>query len=120
MHDIPLEKNLLFSIMKKIFFTHCMQDLADILFPDIFQTPEDIFKRYPKRTQKIVTRVAPSPTGFLHIGAIYASLLNHIYAHKQDGIFFLRIEDTDKKREIPGAVQLFREVLGQFDLHFDE
>jgi len=120
MHDIPLEKNPFFSIMKKILFTHHMQDLSDILFPNISQTPEDIFEKYPKRTQKIVTRVAPSPTGFLHIGAIYSALLNHIFAHKQDGIFFLRIEDTDKKREVPGAVQLFREVLGQFDLHFDE
>jgi len=97
-----------------------MQDIADILFPNIKQTPEDLFKKYPKRTANIVTRVAPSPTGFLHIGAIYTALLNHIFTHKQKGIFFLRIEDTDKKREVSGAVEQFCEVLEQFDLHFDE
>jgi len=97
-----------------------MQHIADILFPDIQKSPEDIYALYQKRQVHVVTRIAPSPTGFLHIGAIYASLLNHIYAHKQNGVFFLRIEDTDKKREVPGAVKLFGEVLGKFDLHFDE
>gem|GEM_PF-1419662 len=121
-HNIifPLEKNTFSPIMNALILTHTMQDIADILFPNIKQTPEDLFKKYPKRTANIVTRVAPSPTGFLHIGAIYTALLNHIFTHKQKGIFFLRIEDTDKKREVSGAVEQFCEVLEQFDLHFDE
>ena len=59
------------------------QRIADLLFPDVKQTKEEIMKTYPRRTQGVVTRFAPSPTGFLHLGAIYTSFINERFAHQQ-------------------------------------
>ncbi len=95
--------------------------LENILFPEIVDTPESILKKYPKRPSwKVVTRIAPSPTGFLHIWAVYSAMLDKIVAHKNNWIFFLRIEDTDQKREVEGAAKKYVEILKKFWLEFDE
>lgn len=67
-----------------------------------------------------VTRIAPSPTGFMHIGSMYAALISERLAHQTGGIFYLRIEDTDRKREIEGARDLTMDSLTQFGLAYDE
>ena len=80
--------------------------LAELLFPDVTLTPEDLEKRYPERNLPEgakVTRLAPSPTGFMHFGTLFPALTNERLAHQSDGVFFLRIEDTDSKREVAGA-----------------
>jgi glutamyl-tRNA synthetase len=104
-----------------IFMNHAM--LADRLLPDVTQTPEDILKVYPKRQlppAARVTRFAPSPTGFLHIGGLYAALASERLAHQSSGVFFLRIEDTDQIREIKGSIPEIIESLLYFGIRFDE
>ena len=99
------------------------KELADVLFPDVTHTPEYYEEMYPKRNLPegaIVTRFAPSPTGFVHIGGLYASLIAERSAHQSDGVFFLRIEDTDKKREVENGVIQIIECLKDFDVNFDE
>ena len=99
------------------------KDLAEKLFPNIKSTIEDIEKKYPPRNLAggaPVTRVAPSPTGFMHIGGIFAALISERFSHQQNGIFYLRIEDTDKKREVEGAVELVIEALKRYGLKIDE
>ncbi|OQB44533.1 MAG: Glutamate--tRNA ligase [Parcubacteria group bacterium ADurb.Bin159] len=84
---------------------------------------EEIFKRYPKRKLPqgaMVTRIAPSPTGFMHIGSIYTALISERFAHQTNGVYFLRIEDTDKKREIKDAYKIIIESLDKFNLSPDE
>ncbi|MBK8032743.1 MAG: glutamate--tRNA ligase [Chloroflexi bacterium] len=85
-----------------------MKALADLLFPHITKTPADYYAQFPPRdlpSGAKVTRIAPSPTGFVHIGTLMTALVNRQLAHQTGGIFFLRIEDTDKKREIPRSVE---------------
>lgn len=95
--------------------------LENILFPEVIDTPESIIAKYPKRkSETVVTRIAPSPTWFLHIWAIYSATLDKIVAHKNNWIFFLRIEDTDSKREIDGASQKFVDIFKIFWLEFQE
>lgn len=95
--------------------------LAELLFPEIKETPNDIIKKYPKRhSNQIVTRMAPSPTWFLHIGAIYSALLDLIVARKNSWICMLRLEDTDQKREIEWAKQKFVDTFKKFWINFDE
>ncbi|MDP2090868.1 MAG: glutamate--tRNA ligase [Candidatus Gracilibacteria bacterium] len=95
--------------------------IENLLFPDINETPEDIISKYPRRNPlTVVTRIAPSPTGFLHIGAVYSAMLDKIIAYKNNGVFFLRIEDTDQKREVEGAAHKYVDILKQFGLIFDE
>ena len=82
--------------------------LAEMLFPHITETPEDIEARYPKRELPEgakVTRFAPSPTGFVHFGGLFPSTVGERLAHQSGGVFFLRIEDTDAKREVEGAAE---------------
>ena len=89
--------------------------LENILFPEITDTPESILAKYPKRPEwMVVTRMAPSPTWFLHIGAIYSAMLDKIVAYKNNGVFMLRIEDTDQKREIQGAAEKFVDIFKIF------
>ncbi len=98
-------------------------ELANLLFPDIITTVNEIEEKYPKRNLKegaIVTRFAPSPTGFLHIGGLYGALIDERLAHLSGGIFYLRIEDTDQKREIEGAVELLINNFKDFGVVFDE
>lgn len=97
--------------------------LADLLFPTINVTKEDLEAKYPKRNLKqgaIVTRFAPSPTGFLHIGGVFTCLAAQNFAKKSDGQFILRIEDTDQNRKIENGVQLIIQNLARYDIHFDE
>lgn len=97
--------------------------LAELLFGTITKTPEDYEKIYPKRTLKDgakVTRFAPSPTGFLHIGGLFAAFVAHLAAKKTGGVFFLRIEDTDKKREVENGVTGIVCGLRDFGIETDE
>ena len=95
----------------------------DILTPAATETPEAIIARYPARAlpdPACVTRVGPSPTGFMHIGGLYAALVSQRVAHQSGGVFFLRIEDTDRKREVEGAVELIISSLDTFGVSPDE
>ena len=97
--------------------------LADLLFPHITKTPRDYFAQYPPRDLPVgakVTRFAPSPTGFVHIGSLMTSLVCRRVAHQSGGVFFLRIEDTDKKREQDRSVEEIVTNLINFDLTPDE
>lgn len=97
--------------------------LADLLFPDIKESTEDIFKKFPKRDlsdSRLVLRFAPSPTGFLHIGNVYTSLVGYILTKRSNGVFILRIEDTDKVREVENAVTQIIDGLKYFGVSFDE
>ncbi len=97
--------------------------LAELLFPHINTTPEEIEARYPKRELPEgakVTRMGPSPTGFMHLGNLYGALVDERLAHQSGGVFYLRIEDTDKKREVEGGVQTIIEAFSSFGLPFDE
>ncbi len=99
------------------------KELADLIFPDIVETVEDLEKRYPERNLKegaCVTRFAPSPTGFLHTGALFTSTVDKKLANQTDGIFFLRIEDTDKKREIEGSINDLTSQMKKFNISPDE
>ena len=97
--------------------------IADLLFPNIDKTPDDYEKIYPKRDLPKgaqITRFAPSPTGFLHIGGLRTCLIDYIVARNTDGKFILRIEDTDKKREVEGTVELIIRSVNKFGIDFDE
>ncbi len=98
--------------------------LADVLFPKITKSiayyEETV---YPQRDLGVgakVTRLAPSPTGFIHLGNLYGAFVDERLAHQSNGIFFLRIEDTDEKRKVEGAVETIISSLEFFDLKFDE
>ncbi len=97
--------------------------IADLLFPNVTLTPEDIEKRYPARQLPEgakVTRFAPSPTGFVHFGGLFPSTVCERLAHQSGGVFYLRIEDTDDKREVPGAAQALIKTLAMYGIRFDE
>ena len=97
--------------------------LAELLFPDITTTAEDMEARYPKRDLPegaMVTRMGPSPTGFIHLGNLYGALTDERLAHRSGGVAFLRIEDTDDKREVEGAVPMLIDALDYFGIRFDE
>ena len=94
-------------------------DLANLIFPNITTTIEDLEKRYPKRDLPegaMVTRFAPSPTGFLHTGSLFTSLVSYYYARQSKGVFYIRLEDTDTKREIAGSGASLVEQLKVFDV----
>ena len=97
--------------------------LAELLFPDVTETPEDIEKKYPQRNLPEgakVTRFAPSPTGFVHFGGLFPATVGERLAHQSGGVFYLRVEDTDAKREVPGAAQALVKTLARYGVHFDE
>ena len=96
------------------------KDLADLIFPNIDKTVEDYEKMYPSRNGTVVTRVAPSPTGYFHIGGMYQSIVDYVLAKNNNGIFMLRIEDTNQKREVKEAVDLIHEALNHYGLIPDE
>ncbi len=99
------------------------KDLAELIFPHIKKTVDDYEKIYPKRDLKegaIVTRYAPSPTGFIHIGALLASFTESSYAHQTGGVFYLRIEDTDTKRTIENGINEIIDGLKEYNVNFDE
>ena len=88
--------------------------LANLLFPEINKDINYYFEKYPKRKLEKnaqVTRIAPSPTGFLHLGTAYGALIDFLVAKKSNGVFYMRLEDTDQKREIENAGQIAYDML---------
>lgn len=99
------------------------EDYADLLVPNVKYDRAYYEEKYPERNlgeKAIVTRYAPSPTGFIHIGALLQAFISSKMANQSNGIFFLRIEDTDQKRSIEDGVKLIIEDLSKFDINFDE
>ena len=99
------------------------EKLAELLFPHVTETPEDLEKRYPPRALPEgakVTRFAPSPTGFVHFGGMYQVMIDERLAHQSGGVLFLRVEDTDARREVPGAAQSLIRTLAHYNVRFDE
>ena len=99
------------------------QKLADLLFPRVTETPEECEARFPARNLPEgakVTRFAPSPTGFVHFGGLFPVMVGERLAHQSGGVFYLRIEDTDAKREVPGAAEGLITTLERYGIHFDE
>ena len=97
--------------------------LAELLFPQVADTPESLEEKYPLRALPegaVVTRMAPSPTGFVHLGNLVQGLTAERMAHQSGGVLFLRVEDTDAKREVPGAVEVLINTLKHYGIHFDE
>lgn len=97
--------------------------LAELLLPNIDKTPDYYENLYPARNLPEgarVVRVAPSPTGYLHLGTLFAALVNRITATSTGGVFFVRIEDTDKKREIEGGIENIIDGLNRFGITIDE
>lgn len=100
-----------------------LEELAQLICPDVTLTIQDLEKKYPNRNlanDAKVTRFAPSPTGFLHTGSLFASFVASKLAHDSNGIFYLRIEDTDTKREIKGSTQTLIQQLNTFNIQIDE
>lgn len=99
------------------------KQLAERLFPDVTTTVDDLEARYPARDLAegaMITRLGPSPTGFIHIGNLYGALIDERLAHQSGGKFLLRIEDTDDKRKVEGAEALIIRAMEYFGIHFDE
>ena len=99
------------------------QLLADLLFPSVTKTREELEKEYPARSLPEgakVTRFAPSPTGFVHFGGLFPATVGERLAHQSGGVFYLRIEDTDAKREVPGAAEGLVKTLANYGVSFDE
>ena len=100
-----------------------METLSQLLFPHVTKTPEELEAQYPPRNLPegaVVTRMAPSPTGFVHLGNLVQGLTSERMAHRTGGVLFLRVEDTDAKREVPGAVEVLIESLKHYGIAFDE
>lgn len=99
------------------------QELAELLFPQITKTPQDYETLYPPRSLPEgakVTRLGPSPTGFIHLGNLYGAFVDERLARQSGGVFYLRIEDTDDKRYVEGAVETIITSLDFFGIDFDE
>ena len=99
------------------------QALAELLFPNVTDTPESLEERFPLRNVPegaVVTRMAPSPTGFVHLGNLVQGMISERMAHQSGGVLFLRVEDTDAKREVPGAVEVLIDSLKHYNILFDE
>ncbi len=97
--------------------------LAERLLPGNYPSLSTYEELYPPRSLAKgaeVTRLAPSPTGFIHLGNLFAAIANERIAHRSGGILYLRIEDTDLKRKVEGAVEAVIKALDYFDIRFDE
>ncbi|MBC7766888.1 glutamate--tRNA ligase [Arenimonas sp.] len=100
-----------------------MQDIIAKIFPKNLPSIDELEIKYSKRdlpSTAMVTRICPSPTGFVHLGTIYMSLICKKFADQTNGVFFLRIEDTDKKREVGGAKEIIYSSLKEYGLDYDE
>ena len=94
------------------------QKLANLLYKNIHTTPEYYYEKFPERQlapKAEVTRIAPSPTGFFHTGTLYGSMIDKFMADQSNGVFFLRIEDTDQKRKIQGAADIAYQMLKKYN-----
>lgn len=99
------------------------QKLANLLFPNVKETPADLFQKYPKRNLEkgtVVTRFAPSPTGMMHIGNFFQMFISYNLRRVCGGVFYLRVEDTDQKREVQGATKVIYDILDRFGIQYDE
>ena len=99
------------------------KELSELIYPSLPHTPEDYEKIYPPRDLPegaMVTRLGPSPTGFIHLGNLYGAFVDERLAHQSSGVFYLRIEDTDDKRYVENAVETIITSLGFFGIRFDE
>lgn len=99
------------------------KDLAQLLFPNIDKTPTDYEEMYPARNLKEgarVTRFAPSPTGFLHFGNLFTCMVSYKTAKTTDGVFYVRVEDTDQKRKVEGAIDVMLKGLSVYGINADE
>ena len=99
------------------------KELAQLIFPEVNETIEDLERRYPERKlpeNAEVTRFAPSPTGFLHTGSLFTSMICHKVARDTNGVFYVRLEDTDTKREIQGSGEQLLDQLRLFNIVPDE
>ena len=97
--------------------------LAELLFPHVTETPEEVEARFPARDLPegaVVSRMAPSPTGFVHLGNLVQGTISERMSHQSGGVLFLRVEDTDAKREVPGAVEVLINTLEHYSIAFDE
>lgn len=97
-----------------------LQELADLLYPNVKDTSFYINKYKPRNVKGEVTRLAPSPTGYLHIGQLYQAVIHSSLARTTNGVFYLRLEDTDNKREVENAGQIAYDMLNKFGVHADE
>ena len=99
------------------------KELSELIYPSLPHTPEEYEAIYPQRDLPegaMVTRLGPSPTGFIHLGNLYGAFVDERLAHQSDGVFFLRIEDTDDKRYVENAVETIISSLDFFGIRFDE
>ena len=97
--------------------------LAALLFPNVTMTAQELEEKFPPRHNgegAVITRMAPSPTGFVHLGNLVQGLTSERMAHQSGGVLFLRVEDTDAKREVPGAVEVLINTLKHYGIQFDE
>ena len=99
------------------------KELSELIYPSLAHTPDDYEVMYPQRNLPegaMVTRLGPSPTGFIHLGNLYGAFVDERLAHQSGGVFYLRIEDTDDKRYVENAVETIIGSLDFFDIRFDE
>ncbi len=99
------------------------KEIIDLVFPDPLPSVEEIEAKYPARqlpNGAVVTRTAPSPTGYLHLGTLSAALIPERVAHQSGGVFFLRVEDTDQKRKVNDAVDVLLPAFQQYGIEYDE
>ena len=99
------------------------KELADLLFPNINKTRDYYEEKYPERKLPegaMVTRFGPSPTGFVHMGSLFGAFCDSVFAKQTNGLFFLRIEDTDQKRSVENGVEGIFNDLDAFDIVPDE
>lgn len=99
------------------------KELSELLFPNITKDINYYLEMYPRRDvsdKAIITRFAPSPTGFIHIGSLYTAFICNQFAKETNGVYFLRIEDTDQKRKIDNGINLMLNDLKKFNINFDE
>ena len=99
------------------------KELAQLLFPNITKAPQDFEEMYPPRALKEgarVTRFAPSPTGFLHFGNLFTCMVSYKTAKTTDGVFYVRVEDTDQKRKVEGAIDVMIKGLSVYGINADE
>lgn len=99
------------------------KELAQLLFPNITKAPQDFEEMYPPRALKDgarVTRFAPSPTGFLHFGNLFTCMVSYKTAKTTDGVFYVRVEDTDQKRKVEGAIDVMLKGLSVYGINADE
>ena len=97
--------------------------LANLLFPNVTETPDEVEARFPARNLPegaVVSRMAPSPTGFVHLGNLVQGTISERMSHQSGGVLFLRVEDTDAKREVAGAVEVLIDTLEHYGISFDE